>query len=104
MVIEPGAIKTEWTGIALDNLRKTSGGGAYAEQVRQLAAFFGQAERGSDPKVIADVIVKAVRARRPRTRYAAGFGARPILFARRVLSDRGYDALFLGVMRRAARA
>ncbi|GAB2856252.1 oxidoreductase [Lentzea nigeriaca] len=103
VVIQPGAIKTEWTGIALDNMRKTSGGGAYKEQVRQLAAFFGQAERGSEPKVIADVIVKAAQARRPRTRYAAGFGAAPILFARRVLSDRAFDALFLGVMRRAAK-
>jgi NAD(P)-dependent dehydrogenase (short-subunit alcohol dehydrogenase family) len=104
VVIQPGAIRTEWSGIALDNMRKTSGGGAYQEQVRQLAAFFGQAERGSDPKVIADIIVKAARARRPRTRYAAGFGAAPILFARRVLSDRAFDALFLGVMRRAAKA
>lgn len=103
VVIQPGAIKTEWGGIALDNLRKTSGEGAYREQVRQLVAFFGQADRGSEPKVIADVIVKAARVRRPRTRYAAGFGAAPILFARRVLPDRAFDALLLGVMRRAAR-
>ncbi len=103
MVIQPGAIKTEWTGIAVDNLRKRSGEGAYSEQVRQLSAFFSQADRGSDPKVIADVIVKAAQARRPKTRYVAGFGAGPILFARRVLSDRGFDALFLGVMRRAAK-
>jgi NAD(P)-dependent dehydrogenase (short-subunit alcohol dehydrogenase family) len=103
VVIQPGAIKTEWGGIAIDNLRKRSGEGAYKEQVRQLSAFFGQADRGSEPKVIADVIVKAVRARRPKTRYAAGFGAGPILFARRVLPDRGFDALFLGAMRRAGR-
>jgi NAD(P)-dependent dehydrogenase (short-subunit alcohol dehydrogenase family) len=104
VVIQPGAIKTEWGGIAVDNLRKASGEGAYKEQVRQLSAFFSQTERGSEPKVIADVIVKAAQARRPKTRYAAGFGAGPILFARRVLSDRGFDALFLGAMRRAGRA
>jgi len=103
VVIQPGAIRTEWGGIAVENLRKRSGEGAYREQVRQLSAFFGQVERGSEPKVIADVIVKAARARRPKTRYAAGFGAGPILFARRVLPDRGFDALFLGAMRRAGR-
>ena len=103
VVIQPGAIKTEWGGIAVDNMRKTSGSGAYEEQVRQLSAFLSQTERGSEPKVIADVIVKAAQARRPRTRYAAGFGAGPILFARKVLSDRGFDALFLGAMRRAGR-
>ncbi len=102
VVIQPGAIKTEWGGIAVENMRKTSGQGAYRDQVEALAAVFAQTGRGSEPGVIADVIVKAARARRPRTRYAAGFGARPILFARRVLSDRAFDALFLGAMRRFA--
>ncbi|WP_329789244.1 oxidoreductase [Lentzea sp. DG1S-22] len=102
VVIQPGGIKTEWGGIAVENLEKTSGGGAYAGQVKQLAGFFSQMERASEPEVIADVIVKAAEARRPRTRYAAGFGARPVLFARRVLSDRAFDALFLGAMRRFA--
>ncbi|MFD9703240.1 oxidoreductase [Lentzea sp. NPDC059081] len=99
VVIQPGGIRTEWGGIAVENLEKTSGGGAYAEQVRQLAALFAQTERGSEPKVIADVIVKAAGARRPRTRYAAGFGAKPILFTRRVLPDRAFDAMFLGALR-----
>ncbi|HEX8868424.1 MAG TPA: oxidoreductase [Lentzea sp.] len=102
VVIQPGGIKTEWGGIAVENMKKTSGSGAYKEQVRQLSGLFSQAERGSEPKVIADVIVKAAQARKPRTRYAAGFGARPILFARRVLSDRAFDAMFLGAMRRFA--
>ena len=102
VVIQPGGIKTEWGGIAVENMQKTSGGGAYKEQVRQLSGLFSQAERGSEPKVIADVIVKVAQARRPRTRYAAGFGARPILFARRVLSDRAFDAVFLGALRRFA--
>jgi NAD(P)-dependent dehydrogenase (short-subunit alcohol dehydrogenase family) len=102
VVIQPGGIKTEWGGIAVENMQKTSGGGAYKEQVRQLSGLFSQADRGSEPKVIADVIVKAAQARRPRTRYAAGFGARPILFARRVLSDRAFDAMFLGALRRFA--
>ncbi|WP_410649312.1 hypothetical protein [Amycolatopsis sp. cmx-4-54] len=48
------------------------------------------------------MILKAVRARRPKTRYAAGFGAKPILFVRRVLPDRAFDALFLGALRRFA--
>ncbi|ANZ38018.1 short-chain dehydrogenase/reductase [Lentzea guizhouensis] len=102
VVIQPGAIKTEWGGIAVENMKKTSGQGAYRDQVEALSAFFAQTERGSEPEVIADVIVKAAQARRPRTRYAAGFLARPVLFARRVLPDRAFDALFLGIMHRAA--
>ncbi|MFD5824752.1 oxidoreductase [Lentzea sp. NPDC060358] len=100
VVVQPGGIKTEWGGIAVGNLEKTSGGGAYEGQVRQLAGFHAQMGRASEPKVIADVVVKAARARRPRTRYAAGFGAKPMLFARGVLPDRAFDAMFLGLMRR----
>ncbi len=75
---------------------------SYAPQAKALAKFFGKAARGSHPKVIADVILKAVQARRPKTRYAAGLGARPIQFVRRVLPDRAFDALFLGALRRFA--
>ncbi|WP_410654736.1 oxidoreductase [Amycolatopsis sp. lyj-112] len=102
VVIQPGGIKTEWGGIAVENLLKTSGDTAYGPQAKALAKLFEQAVRGSEPKVIADEIVKAVRARRPKTRYAAGFGAKPILFVRRILPDRAFDAMFLGALRRFA--
>ncbi|MFI1047412.1 hypothetical protein [Streptomyces griseoruber] len=37
-------------------------------------------------------MTRAATARRPRTRYTAGFGARPILLVRRMLPDRAFDA------------
>ena len=105
VVIEPGGIKTEWGGIAADNVQKTSGGGAYAEQAAAVAAGMrseANARRSSPPQVIADAIGKAVTARRPRTRYASGFAARPILALRRILSDRAFDSLITRVVDRAA--
>jgi NAD(P)-dependent dehydrogenase (short-subunit alcohol dehydrogenase family) len=74
IVIEPGAIRTEWAGIARDGLLQMSGGSAYAE-------------------VVARTIVRAVTARRPKTRYATGGGARTILFLRKILPDRMFDRL-----------
>ena len=50
------------------------------------------ARRESPPSVIADAIAKAVTARRPKTRYATGYGARPMIFMHDVLPDRAYDA------------
>jgi hypothetical protein len=50
-------------------------------------------KRTSPPHVIAKAIGKAVTARKPRTRYALGFGAKPMLFLRRWLPDRAFDAL-----------
>ncbi len=97
VVIEPGAIRTEWSGIAADNLLKVSGEGAYGRQAKKVASVLNSADAnprlGSGPEVVAAAIEKAATARRPRIRYAVGGGAKPILFARRMLTDRAFDRL-----------
>lgn len=101
VVVEPGGIKTEWGMIAADNLAETSGSGPYAEGATTMAHAMRQRYVGdglSDPGVIADTVLDAVTARRPRTRYASGYMARTSLFLRRVLSDRMFDR----VIRRVA--
>ncbi len=107
VVIEPGAIKTEWAGISGANLRQRSAEGPYARQAGQVAAALdaasGDQPRGSDPSVVAEAVVKAATARRPRTRYVVGLGARPMLLARRVLPDRGFDGVMRLVFRTAER-
>jgi hypothetical protein len=35
---------------------------------------------GSEPGIIAQVIEKAIKAKKPKTRYVDGFGAEPFLF------------------------
>lgn len=102
VVIEPGGIKTEWAGIAADKLLDVSGKGPYAGQAEATAvAMVSEASTRmqSPPQLIADTIAKAVSARRPRTRYVAGFGAKPLIFLRRLLSDRAYDGFMRIVMR-----
>jgi NAD(P)-dependent dehydrogenase (short-subunit alcohol dehydrogenase family) len=96
VVIEPGSIQTEWGDIAASNLRKVSADGPYARRADAMAASMASeanARRNSPPTVIADAIGKAVTARRPRTRYTAGFAAKPLITLRRVLPDRAFDAL-----------
>ncbi len=94
VVIEPGAIATEWGDIAAGKLRETSGTTAYSGQALAVADTLA-AESGShpnsSPRVIADAIGKAVTARRPRTRYTAGFGAKQAIFAKWLLPDRAFD-------------
>jgi len=104
VIIEPGAIATEWGGIARDGLLATSGQGPYQAQARAFANMIKPDGRfaGSSPAVVADTVVKALSARRPRTRYAVGQGARPILLARALLPDRVYDSLMRRVIRASA--
>ena len=93
VVVEPGATNTEWHRLAADHLLRRSVDSAYADQATVVVRALSAADLASRPEVIADAIVRAVRARRPRTRYAAGIGAKPILLARRVLPDRVFDGL-----------
>ncbi|EKZ95444.1 short chain dehydrogenase [Cupriavidus sp. HMR-1] len=96
VVIEPGGIKTEWAGIAAENLQKVSGTGSYAPQASAVATLMineANGNRQSPPQLIAETIAKAVNAARPKTRYAVGFGARPMIFMRHLLSDRAFDSL-----------
>jgi NAD(P)-dependent dehydrogenase (short-subunit alcohol dehydrogenase family) len=101
VVIEPGAIKTEWGGIAGENLLKTSGNTAYKDLAQKHAKVLIDADgkMGSDPIVIAKVIKKAVDASRPKTRYVAGALAKPTLFLRKILSDRMFDRFFMGFIK-----
>ena len=96
VVVEPGGIRTEWASIAADHLEATAEGSAYADQIRDVAgAMRSESNRRhySPPEVIARTVGKIVTARRPRTRYAVGFMAKPLIAARRVLPDRAFDRL-----------
>ena len=102
VVIEPGAIRTEFNGIAEEKVRAVSGTGPYAPQGNALAdtiASESTRRRSSPPELIAKTIGKAVTARRPKTRYAVGYGAKPMIFLHDVLPDRAFDAF----IRRAVR-
>ncbi|MGX1163122.1 short-subunit dehydrogenase [Arthrobacter sp. SLBN-100] len=96
VVIEPGGIATEWGDIAADNLEATSGRGPYAGQAEAVARTLraeSTGNRNSPPSVVADAIGKAVTAAKPKTRYAMGFGAKPLITARGLLGDRQFDAV-----------
>ncbi|MBX3080483.1 MAG: oxidoreductase [Anaerolineae bacterium] len=96
VVVEPGGIQTEWGGIAAEKLRTVSGNSAYAAQANAIVASLTSEatnRRLSPPSVIADTIAKAVTARRPKTRYVVGYGARPMLIMHDILPNRWFDAL-----------
>ncbi|MFE0688955.1 oxidoreductase [Streptomyces xiamenensis] len=102
VVIEPGGIATEWGAIAADKLEEASGSGPYEAQAKAVASSLrseANASRNSPPSVIADAIGKAVTARRPKTRYATGFGAKPLISLRRVLPDRAFDTVISRAVR-----
>lgn len=96
VIVEPGGIKTEWGIIAADNLKKTSSNGAYAAEATRSADSMKKLYSGdglTEPAAIAKVILKAVTAKKPKTRYAAGYMSGPALALRKILTDRLFDKM-----------
>jgi len=94
VIVEPGAIQTEFDEVVVDPLLRRSKGGAYFKLAEKMATATSDtyaSGKASPPSVIADVLVRAVAADRPKTRYVAGYLAKPMIIARRLLSDRMFD-------------
>jgi NAD(P)-dependent dehydrogenase (short-subunit alcohol dehydrogenase family) len=93
IVIEPGGIASEWQDIAGESARRISGNGPYRDLVAKFHKMQGR--KAPPPSVVSDMVMKALNARRPATRYVGGLAARPLLFLRRNLSDRMFDRLVM---------
>lgn len=69
IIIEPGAIKTEFGAVLMD------------------------------PQVVTDLILKAIRSRKPKTRYTAGKHAKSALFIRKWFSGRFFNRMVLSTIK-----
>lgn len=100
VIIEPGAIKTNWGIIAANHLIESSKGTAYEQTGTMMANNLRNmylSNTISDPAVVRKAIVRAVNARRPCTRYRIGRMANAIVFFHWLLPTRWWDA-FLRLM------
>jgi NAD(P)-dependent dehydrogenase (short-subunit alcohol dehydrogenase family) len=95
IVIQPGPIRTEFTGTANHAMAKSDGGPyqAYHEAVAQDDAKTDESAIAGKPEDVARAIARALTASRPRTRYRVTPIARALPVVRGVLGDRGFDAL-----------
>jgi NAD(P)-dependent dehydrogenase (short-subunit alcohol dehydrogenase family) len=93
VVVEPGAIRTNFTNRSMDGVRK------YRSDTSPYAPIYRMADRMSetadrlavDPIVISRVLARAVASRRPRARYIAPFSGRLAVFFGRALPTRLVD-------------
>ena len=99
IVLEPGGVATEWGGIAASEAERYSGQGPYAAMVARFRALQSDRLKPPPPKVISDLVMRALRARRPATRYHGGLLAAPLLFLRHWLPDRMFDQVIMSAMR-----
>jgi NAD(P)-dependent dehydrogenase (short-subunit alcohol dehydrogenase family) len=98
--VEPGGIRTPIWDKGLESADEVIAGmpeGAAQRYGGVIAAVRREAERhareGLPPEAVAEVVGRALTARRPRTRYVVGREARIQATLARVLPDRAFDAL-----------
>jgi len=95
VLIEPGAISTGFNDVSLNPLLDNYGDGSYSKMVHSLVDFSREGEKdnkaSSPPSVITDLILKAMKAKKPKPRYAGGAMVKQIMFVRKWAGDRLYD-------------
>lgn len=101
VVIEPGAIVTEFGDVMTGPMIERSGHGPYASIVNALVkAMEKEYKAGSSSavNVITKLVLKAVRSKKPKTRYAGGKYAFTLLFIRKWFGDRIYDRAIMSIL------
>lgn len=98
-LIEPGVIRTEWGGAAIESIAAEANSGPYSQFNQAVVANIASAYSGPlakfsrGPEAVAAAIENAAKSRRPRTRYAVAPSATLLITARRWLPDPIWDAL-----------
>ncbi len=94
VVVEPGGIQTEWGGIAMDNLMKTSGNGPYADSVQKVIKGMEKTAKSlTHVDVLGKEIAKAATDKKPKNRYVKGYMAKPAIAIRKWFGDRFFDKM-----------
>ena len=100
IVVEPGGTKSEMTAIGAKDLMRVSGHTVYKELANSLSKMYTDMEKNSvEPIVIAKLIKKAIEANHPKTRYIGGAMAKPMLFLRKILSDKLFDKMVMSQLK-----
>jgi short-subunit dehydrogenase len=92
VVVQPGAIKSEWGGIAVNHLIASSTGSAYKAQVDAMARAMRNPS-GASPEAVAAAVYRAVNSKKPRRRYAVPIDAKALIFLHWLLPTGAWETL-----------
>ncbi|GAL27651.1 short-chain dehydrogenase/reductase SDR [Vibrio variabilis] len=97
VVLEPGAIKTEFPEVMSKQVLGNSGQGPYQDLAKRVANLSlkesGKDGAGSPTSVISKTVQAIIASPKPKTRYAVGKFSTTTIMMRRFLSDRMFDKI-----------
>jgi len=99
VIVQPGAINTNFSNVTKTYMDKYRTNSAYQHLYGEPITDTGNdvLSNQSDPIVIAKVINKAIDARNPKTRYAAGSYSKIGIFLRKIMTDKMFDRFILSI-------
>jgi len=99
VIVQPGAINTNFSNVTKTYIDKYRENSPYQHLYGEPITDTGNdvLSNQSDPIVIAKVINKAIDARNPKTRYAAGAYSRIGIFLRKIMTDKMFDRFILSI-------
>lgn len=92
VLINPGAIESEWAGIALSKAIEYSKNTAYGTMTKQLENLLLKSRKIEvKAEKVAEVIVNASESRNPRIRYIVPTHAKLIWLLRKIITENSFD-------------
>lgn len=102
--IKPGAVDTGFENVAFEKLDAAEVADDYKELQRQFTLamkdIYSECE---GPENTADIIVKAVEKKKPKTTYKTTSDAKMMIFMESLLSERRFDKIMLGAFESGAK-
>lgn len=99
ILIQPGLIKTNFAKTTYDSATKINSSSAYRNTIerlmRQTEQNYLSGKVGSNPIIVAKYVYKAIKSKRPKTRYRMGKMSFIALTARKILPDKLLDYILL---------
>ena len=80
VIIQPGAIESEWAGVAAETLEATSEDSHYPDLVEAMSGILRSYTSASPPSIVAAAVSRAANSTKPMRRYSTGLDAKLLLF------------------------
>lgn len=99
VVVQPGAIESEWSGIAAETLAASSQNSVYRKLAEPMARLLKNYQSASSPDVVAKAVSQAVNSPNPKRRYATPFDAKLLILVHGLLPDWAWERLIAAGIR-----
>lgn len=99
VILEPGAIETGFYKVFMEEFNKLPKNSGYKKMIDSYKNTDPSKMKGSPASLISKTVQKIIRAKKPKTRYLVGKLAKPLVYMRRLVGDKRFDKIMMGMFK-----